>query len=89
MSDCSSVINPSPVASRDGMAPESSESAEAAYQSAKEAAAGLAPTHPIRLGLMLNYSVFLYEVQSKQVPACDLAKEAFDDAIAEVRSVMA
>merc|ERR1711959_337918 len=44
----------------------------------------LAPTHPIRLGLALNYSVFMYEVQNKQPDACALAKQAFDDAIAEL-----
>ena len=46
--------------------------------------AGLPPTHPIRLGLALNFSVFLYEVQAKQSDACKLAKEAFDNAIAEL-----
>ena len=51
---------------------------------ATEKATGLAPTHPIRLGLALNYSVFLYEVQAKSQEACDLAKQAFDDAIAEL-----
>merc|ERR1712146_685581 len=61
-----------------------SQSAEKAYTSATEAASSLAPTHPIRLGLALNYSVFLYEVQSKQQEACTLAKQAFDDAIAEL-----
>jgi len=45
---------------------------------------GLPSTHPIRLGLALNYSVFLYEVQSKNKEACELAKTAFDDAIAEL-----
>jgi 14-3-3 protein epsilon len=63
---------------------EHSASAEASYNAATEAAALLAPTHPIRLGLALNYSVFLYEVQSKQSEACTLAKQAFDDAIAEL-----
>ena len=59
--------------------------ANKAYKDAKEAAeACLAPTHPIRLGLALNYSVFLYEVQTKASEACELAKQAFDDAIAEL-----
>merc|ERR1711988_509771 len=63
---------------------EHAESADLAYKSATEKATELAPTHPIRLGLALNYSVFLYEVQAKNQEACDLAKAAFDDAIAEL-----
>jgi 14-3-3 protein epsilon len=58
--------------------------AQTAYKMATDKASELAPTHPIRLGLALNYSVFLYEVQSKSQEACDLAKQAFDDAIAEL-----
>jgi 14-3-3 protein epsilon len=58
--------------------------ADSAYKMATEKASELAPTHPIRLGLALNYSVFLYEVQAKSTEACDLAKQAFDDAIAEL-----
>jgi len=54
------------------------------YKVATEKAGELAPTHPIRLGLALNYSVFLYEVQNQSQDACDLAKQAFDDAIAEL-----
>uniref|UniRef100_A0A7S0S6X0 14-3-3 domain-containing protein n=1 Tax=Mantoniella antarctica TaxID=81844 RepID=A0A7S0S6X0_9CHLO len=45
---------------------------------------GLPPTHPIRLGLALNYSVFHFEIQNKPQEACALAKQAFDDAIAEL-----
>jgi len=63
---------------------ECGDKAQAAYKEATEKASELAPTHPIRLGLALNYSVFLYEVQSKSQDACDLAKQAFDDAIAEL-----
>jgi len=63
---------------------EHAESANDAYKSATEQATKLAPTHPIRLGLALNYSVFLYEVQTKSTEACELAKKAFDDAIAEL-----
>jgi len=59
--------------------------AKGAYSDATvEASGGLAPTHPIRLGLALNYSVFLYEVQGETAEACTLAKQAFDDAIAEL-----
>ncbi|KAM8835324.1 14-3-3 protein gamma-1 [Synchiropus splendidus] len=42
------------------------------------------PTHPIRLGLALNFSVFHYEIQNAPDKACSLAKTAFDDAIAEL-----
>merc|ERR1712176_486070 len=60
---------------------DNSQNANDAYQKATTKAVGLAPTHPIRLGLALNYSVFLYEVQGDQSEACSLAKQAFDDAI--------
>lgn len=56
-----------------------------AYNSASEIAAkNLAPTHPIRLGLALNFSVFYYEILNSPDRACHLAKSAFDDAIAEL-----
>ncbi|KAM7382425.1 hypothetical protein PAMP_002153 [Pampus punctatissimus] len=42
------------------------------------------PTHPIRLGLALNFSVFFYEILNSPDQACQLAKRAFDDAIAEL-----
>lgn len=48
------------------------------------AASELAPTHPIRLGLALNFSVFYYEILNSPDRACHLAKQAFDDAIAEL-----
>jgi 14-3-3 protein epsilon len=63
---------------------EHADQAQKAYKKATESAEALAPTHPIRLGLALNYSVFLYEVQSEQQEACSLAKQAFDAAIAEL-----
>jgi len=56
-----------------------------AYKTASEVAnGGLAPTHPIRLGLALNFSVFYYEILNSPDRACHLAKQAFDDAIAEL-----
>ncbi|XP_051932340.1 14-3-3 protein beta/alpha-1-like [Hippocampus zosterae] len=44
-------------------------------------------THPIRLGLALNFSVFYYEILNSPDQACTLAKQAFDDAIAELDSL--
>jgi len=44
----------------------------------------LAPTHPIRLGLALNYSVCFYEILKDKQKACDLAKTAFDQAISKL-----
>lgn len=47
----------------------------------------MTPTHPIRLGLALNFSVFYYEILNSPDRACHLAKQAFDDAIAELDSL--
>ncbi|KAJ9563858.1 hypothetical protein OSB04_009018 [Centaurea solstitialis] len=44
----------------------------------------LPSTHPIRLGLALNFSVFYYEIMNSPEKACHLAKQAFDEAIAEL-----
>nr|POE97951.1 14-3-3 protein 7 [Quercus suber] len=59
-----------------------------AYEAATSTAASdLAPTHPIRLGLALNFSVFYYEILNSPERACHLAKQAFDEAIAELDSL--
>ena len=59
-----------------------------AYQTANEwASKHLNSTHPIRLGLALNYSVFYYEIENNQQKACELAKDAFDAAIADLDNV--
>jgi len=56
-----------------------------AYQAAFDISKSeMTPTHPIRLGLALNFSVFYYEILNSPERACFLAKQAFDDAIAEL-----
>ncbi|KAM0792952.1 hypothetical protein ACM66B_002710 [Microbotryomycetes sp. NB124-2] len=63
----------------------SSEASLEAYKTASSiASTELPPTHPIRLGLALNFSVFYYEILNSPDKACALAKLAFDDAIAEL-----
>ncbi|KDR15025.1 14-3-3 protein zeta [Zootermopsis nevadensis] len=61
------------------------EDSQKAYQEAFDIAKSkMQPTHPIRLGLALNFSVFYYEIINSPARACHLAKQAFDDAIAEL-----
>ncbi|KPJ16648.1 14-3-3 protein zeta [Papilio machaon] len=61
------------------------EDSQKAYQEAFDIAkTKMQPTHPIRLGLALNFSVFYYEIINSPARACHLAKQAFDDAIAEL-----
>jgi len=65
-----------------------SDNSLSAYEEAtKVSTAELPPTHPIRLGLALNFSVFHYEICNAPERACSLAKQAFDDAIAELDSL--
>jgi len=59
-----------------------------AYSKANETAQkNLETTNPIRLGLALNFSVFYYEVRNDPKQACQLAKQAFDDAIADIEKI--
>jgi len=58
--------------------------AKTAYEQAWSAAKVLKATNPIKLGLALNFSVFHYEILSRQDSACTLAKEAFDTAVTEL-----
>ncbi len=47
------------------------------------AKAHLGPRHPIRLGLALNFSVFCHQIMSAPGRACEVAKNAFDEAVLE------
>ena len=52
------------------------EDSQKAYQEAFEIAKSkMQPTHPIRLGLALNFSVFYYEILNSPEKACQLAKQ--------------
>jgi len=64
---------------------DAAENALKAYQEASAISSKeLDPTHPIRLGLALNFSVFNYEILNAPEKACELAKQAFDDAISKL-----
>jgi 14-3-3 protein epsilon len=57
---------------------------EKAFEIATNSSDALPPTHPIRLGLALNFSVCYFEILQQPEKACELAKNAFDDAIAKL-----
>lgn len=62
--------------------------AEDAYKKAlKISEENLKTTNPIRLGVALNYSVFLFEIRDKKEDACAVAKKAYESAVAELDSL--
>ena len=60
-----------------GVVAKSSEAYESALEAAKSG--NMQPTHPIRLGLALNFSVFYYEIANSPDKACQMAKEVWQD----------
>ncbi|KAG8341559.1 putative 14 3 3 protein [Trypanosoma vivax] len=52
-----------------------------AYTQAMQYNASLKPTNPIRLGLALNFSVFYYEILKSPDRGCQLARQAFEEAL--------
>ncbi|KAF9056954.1 14-3-3 domain-containing protein, partial [Rhodocollybia butyracea] len=60
-----------------------------AYKAASDVAVTkLPPTHPICLGLVLNFSIFYYKILNSPGRACHPAKQAFNDAIAELDTLL-
>jgi len=57
------------------------------YEAAKAASGTLPATDPVRIGLALNYSVFLYEIRKSPKEACAMAKAAFDEAISGLQDL--
>jgi len=66
---------------------EVSDKANENYENAKKVAETLQATDPVRIGLALNYSVFLYEIRKQPKLACNMAKAAFDEAIAGLQDL--
>jgi len=74
--------------SPEGQKEEPAKRAQEAYESATNIATSeLNSTHPIRLGLALNFSVFYYEIMNNPEQACKMAQQAFDEAISELDNV--
>ncbi|KAJ1075789.1 hypothetical protein K5549_020613, partial [Capra hircus] len=61
------------------------DNSQGAYQEAFDISKKeMQPTHPIRLGLALNFSVLCYEILNNPELPCTRAKTALDEAIAEL-----
>jgi len=69
---------------REAIVKDSDEAYKGAYTLAKQS---MVSTHPIRLGLALNYSVFHYEIRNDHDKACEMAKDAFEKAINDLDAV--
>ena len=60
------------------------QSGEAYTNATEKAEKDMEITHPVRLGLALNFSVFHYEIKDDPATAVKMAKETFDAAIADL-----
>ena len=67
---------------------ESAKNAQESYQAALTLAEeSLDSTHPSRIGLALNYSVFNYEILNQQAEAIKIAQKAFDEGIQNLENL--
>eukprot|EP00122_Pirum_gemmata_P000837 Pgem_evm1s746 len=73
---------------KDEQRAEAAENSRKSYQNAYDLASEeLGATHPIRLGLVLNFSVFHYEIAEDREAACKLARDGFDEALAQLEEM--
>nr|XP_002130813.1 14-3-3 protein gamma-2-like [Ciona intestinalis]BBE49457.1 14-3-3 protein isoform gamma-1 [Ciona robusta] len=63
--------------------------ANRAYNAANTEAERMSAINPIKLGLALNHSVFLYEIKNSERKAINIAQTAFDDALKKVEELSA
>jgi len=66
---------------------ENAEQATQYYQQGLSEAAALPSTHPTRLGLALNYSVFLHEVVNERAQAIETAQRVYTEGLNELDSI--
>ena len=59
------------------------DAAHDSYAKATEFAVALPAASPVRLGLALNFSVFYYEILKTPAKGCELARQAFEDAVSD------
>ena len=57
---------------------------EKALEIARDPKAGVATTHPVRLGLSLNYSVFHHEIREDTKSALEIAQTALDEGLEDL-----
>ncbi|EGR28993.1 hypothetical protein IMG5_165370 [Ichthyophthirius multifiliis] len=63
------------------------EAAQQAYKEANNRAQALEHTNPIKLGLLLNMSVFYYEIMQKTDRDVKIAQDAYNNAITSIDKV--
>jgi 14-3-3 protein epsilon len=61
--------------------------AEEFYKKALKSAESLSEANPIKLGLLLNLTVFYYEVMDERDKACEMARKTLDEGIADLERI--
>ena len=57
------------------------------YKIACDEATKMRKTHPIRLAVVLNFSIYNYEILDNIKTAYEVSKQAFEDAIVDLQSL--